>query len=107
MTSHDTLNEILNIKINDKVFTNIENNEILVAAVKSIVEKCRETVFEENITVSQTSEEDKMTGDQDFSDKENIEEEWDKILYENITKKKCGSDTDDEMESTDDPETVT
>ena len=32
-TSHDTLNAILNIKINDKVFTESEKNEILVATV--------------------------------------------------------------------------
>ena len=66
-TTHDTLNAILNIKINDKVFTESEKNEILVAVVKSFKEKHKETVFEENTTVSQTSEEDRITGeDQDF-----------------------------------------
>ena len=40
-TSHNTLNAILNIKINDKVFTESEKNEILVAAVKSFMEKRR------------------------------------------------------------------
>ena len=49
-TSHDTLNAILNIKINDKVFTESEENEILVAAAKIFMEKCREVVFEENTT---------------------------------------------------------
>ena len=43
-----------------KTFTETEKNEILVAAVKSIMKKRRETVFVENTTVSQTSEEDKM-----------------------------------------------
>ena len=60
-TSHGTLNAILNIKINDKVFTESEKNEILFAAVKSFMEKCKEAVFEENTTVSQTLEEDRMT----------------------------------------------
>ena len=65
--SHDTLNAILNIKINDKVFTESEKNEILLAAVKSFMEKRMEVVFEENTTVSQTSEEYRITGeDQDF-----------------------------------------
>ena len=71
------------------------------------MEKCREAVFEENTTVSQTSEEDRMTSeDQDFSEKDDSEDEWDKHLYENITQKKDDSDRDDEMESTDDLETV-
>ena len=43
-----------------KTFTETEKNEISVAAVKSIMKKCRETVFVENTTVSKTSEEDKM-----------------------------------------------
>ena len=51
-TSHDTLNAILNIKINDKVFTESEKNEILVAVVKSFMEKRRKAVFQENTTVS-------------------------------------------------------
>ena len=34
-TSHDTLSAILSIKINDKVFTESEKNEIVVAAVKA------------------------------------------------------------------------
>ena len=78
-TSHDTLSAILNIKISDKVFTKIGKNEILVAAVKSFMEKHREAVFEENTTVSQTSEEDKMTGeDQNFSEENDSEDELDK-----------------------------
>ena len=51
-TSHDTFNVILNIKTNDKVFTESEKNEILVAVVKSFMEKCRKAVFQENTTVS-------------------------------------------------------
>ena len=39
-TSHDTLNAILYVKINDKVFTEKEKNEILIAAVKFFMEKC-------------------------------------------------------------------
>ena len=90
-TSHNTLNAILNIKINDKVFTESEKNEILLAAVKSFME---------------TSEEDRITGeDQDFSEEDDSEDEWDKHVYENITQIKCGSDTNDEIESTDDLET--
>lgn len=43
--------------------------KILVAAVKSSIEKRRETFFEESTTVSQTSEDDRMTRkDQDFSE---------------------------------------
>ena len=77
---HDTLNAILNIKINDKVFTEDEKNKILVAAVKSFMEKCREAVFEEN-TISQTSEEDRMTSeDQDFSEEDDSENEWNKHI---------------------------
>ena len=106
-TSHDTLNAILNIKINDKVFTESEKNEILLAAVKGFMEKRREAVSEENTTVSQTSEEDRITcEDHDFSEEDDSEDEWDKHVYENITQKKCGSDTNDETESTDDLETV-
>ena len=60
-TSLDTFNGISNVQINDKVFTESEKNEILVAAVKCFMEKRREAVFEENTTVSQTSEEDGMT----------------------------------------------
>ena len=61
------------------------------------MEKHREAVFEENTTVSQTSEEDRMTcEDQDLSEKNDIEDEWDKQVHENIIQKKCGSDTDDE-----------
>ena len=105
-TSHDTLNPILNIKINDKVFTESEKNEILVADVKRFMEKCREAVFEENTTVSQISEEDRMTGDQNFSEEDDSEDEWDKHVYENISQKKCGSDADNEMETTEDLETV-
>ena len=78
---HDTLNAILNIKINDEVFTENEKNKILVSAVKSFMEKCREAVFEENTTVSQTSEEDRMTSeDQDFSEEDDSENEWDKHI---------------------------
>ena len=51
-TTHDTLNAILNIKINDKVFTESEKNEILVAVVKRFMEKRRKAVFQENTTVS-------------------------------------------------------
>ena len=106
-TSHDTINTILNIKINDKILTESEKNEILVAAVKSFMEKRWEAVFEENTTLSQTSKEDGMTGeDQFFFEEDDSEDEWDKYLYENITQKKCGSDTDDEMETTDDLEPV-
>ena len=102
--SHEILIAILNIKINNKVFT---ENEILVAAVKSFTEKHREAVFEENTTVSQASEEDGMTGeDQNFSVEDDSEDEWDKYVYENVTQKKCGSDTYNEMEATDDLETV-
>ena len=105
-TSHDTLNPILYIKINDKVFTESEKNEVLVADVKHFMEKRREAVFEENTTVSQISEEDRMTGDRNFSEEDDSEDEWDKHVYENISQKKCGSDTDDEMETTDDLETA-
>ena len=104
--SHNILIAILNIKINNKVFTENEKNEILVAAVKSFMEKHREAVFEENTTVSQASEEDGMTGDQNFSVEDDSEDEWDKCVYENATQKKCGSDTYNEMETTDDLETV-
>ena len=105
-TSHDTLNPILYIKINDKVFTESEKNEVLVADVKHFMEKRREAVFEENTTVSQISEEDRMTGDRNFSEEDDSEDEWDKHVYENISQKKCGSGTDDEMETTDDLETA-
>ena len=44
--------------------------------------------------------------DQNFSDEDDSEEKWGKYVYENITQNKCGSDTDDEMETTDDLETV-
>ena len=75
-TSHNTLNGILNIKINDKVLTESKKNEILVAAVKSFMEKCRKVVFEENTTVGQTSEEDRMTGeDQSVSEEDHSEDE--------------------------------
>ena len=71
------------------------------------MEKHREAVFEENTTVSQTLEEDRMTSeDQDFSEEDDSEDEWDKHVCENITQKRCVSDTDDEMESTDDLETI-
>ena len=40
-TRHGTLNAILNIKINDKVFTESEKNEIVVAVVKSFMKKRR------------------------------------------------------------------
>ena len=82
-----------------------EKNEILGSAIKSFMEKCREAVFEENTTVSQTSEEDRMTGE-NFSEEDDSEDEWDKHVYESITQKKCSSDTDDEMECIDDLETV-
>ena len=79
----------------------------LAAAVKSFMETQKEAVFEENTTVSQTSEEDRMTEeDQDFSEEDDSEDELNKHVYENITQKKCGSDTDEEMEHTDDLETV-
>ena len=42
------------------IYTESEKNKILIAAVKSFVEKHREAVFEEDITISQTSEEDRM-----------------------------------------------
>ena len=72
----------------------------------SATEKPREAVFE-NTPVSQTSEEDRMTGeDQDFYEEDDCEDKWDKHVYENITQKKFGSDIDDEMVSTDYPETV-
>ena len=44
-TSHDTLNTVLNIKIDNKIFTESEKNKILVAAVKSFMEKRREAVL--------------------------------------------------------------
>ena len=96
-TSHRTLNAILNIKINDKVFTESEKNKIIVAAVKSFMEKRREAVFEENTTVTQTSEKDKMTCEhQDLSEEHDGEDDWVKHVRENITQKKRGSDADDE-----------
>ena len=92
-TNHCTL------KINDKVFTESEKNGIL--------EKCRETFSEESTTVSQTSEDDRVArNNQDFSEEDDSENEWDKGVYENIMQKKCGSDTYDEMESTDDLESL-
>ena len=63
-------------------------------------------MFEENTTLSQTPEGKRMTGDQDFSEEEDSEDEWGKYVYENIIQKKCGSNIDDEMESTDDLEIV-
>ena len=96
-TSHSTLNAILNIKINDKVFTESEKNKIIVAAVKSFMEKWREAVFEENTTVTQTSEEDRMTCEhQDLSEEHDSKDDWVKHVRENITQKKRGSDADDE-----------
>ena len=84
-----------------------EKNEVLVAAVKSFMETEREDVFEKNTTVSQNSEEDRMTKeDQDFSEEDDSDDELNKHVYENITQKKCGSDTDEDMEHTDDLETV-
>ena len=69
------------------------------------MKKCRVALFEENTTVSQTSVEDRMTGkDQNFSEKDDSEDEWEKYVYENITQKRCGSDTDKEMETNDDLE---
>ena len=48
-----------------------------------------------------------MTGeDQNFSEEDDSEDEWDKYVYENFTQKKCDSDTNDEIETTDDLETV-
>ena len=45
------------------IYTESEKkNKILIAAVKGFVEKCREAVFEENITVSQTLEEERVIG---------------------------------------------
>ena len=45
------------------IYTESEKkNKILTAAVKGFVEKHREAVFEENITVSQTSEEERVIG---------------------------------------------
>ena len=44
--------------------------------------------------------------DQDFSEEDDSEDEWGKHVFENVTQKKCGSDTDGEMEHTDDLETV-
>ena len=47
---------------------------MLLAAVECFMEKCREAVFEENITVCQTSEKDRMTGEnQDFSEEDDSE----------------------------------
>ena len=63
-------------------------------------------MFEENTTLSQTPEGKRMTRDQDFSEEEDSEDEWGKYVYENIIQKKCGSNIDDEMESTDDLEIV-
>ena len=63
-------------------------------------------MFEENTTLSQTPEEKRMTGDQDFSEEEDSQDEWGKYVYENIIQKKCGSNIDDEMESADDLEIV-
>ena len=64
----------------------------------------------ENTTVSHTSEEDKLTReDQDFiefSEQDDSEDESNKYIYENIIQKKCESDTDNEMENADDLETV-
>ena len=75
-TSHHTQCNFKYIKINDNLFTESEKNEILVAAVKSFMEKCREAVFEENTIVSQTSEEDRITGEnQDFSEEDDSEDE--------------------------------
>ena len=46
-----------------------------------------------------------MTGkDQNLSEEDDSEDKRDKYVYEKITQKKCGSDTDDEMETTDDLE---
>ena len=69
---------------------------MLLAAVECFMEKCREAAFEENITVCQTSEKDRMTGEnQDFSEEDDSEDEQGKYAYESITQKKNGSDTDD------------
>ena len=48
-----------------------------------------------------------MTGkDQDFLVEDDNGDEWDIHVSEKIKQKKCDSDTDDQMESTDDLETV-
>ena len=59
-----------------------EKIEVLVAAVKSFMEKCKEAVFVEK-------EEDRMPGeDQSFSEEDDSENEWDRQLYENTPQKK-------------------
>ena len=44
--------------------------------------------------------------DQNFSEEDDSEDEWDKYVYENVTQKKCDSDANDEIETTDEIETV-
>lgn len=99
-----------NFKNKRQVFTENEKHKILAAVVKSFIETHKEVVLGENTTVSHTSEEDKLTReDQDFiefSEQDDSEDESNKYIYENIIQKKCESDTDNEMENADDLETV-
>ena len=74
-----------NFKYKRQVFTENEKNKILAGAVKSFIEKHEEVVFGENTTVSHTSEEDKLTReDQDFtefSEQDDSEDESNKYIY--------------------------
>ena len=57
------LSAILNIKNQCQYILRVKKKKkILIAAVKGFVEKRREAVFEENITVSQTLEEERGIG---------------------------------------------
>ena len=50
-SSQNTLYVIFNIKINGKVFTEREKNEIVATALNCFLEKCKDAVFEENTPV--------------------------------------------------------
>ena len=97
-TSHDTINAILNININDKVFSEGEKNEILKEAVESFMEKRRTAVFED----SNISQEERVTEEDSVGiyEEEDSEEEWDQYVYENVRQNSIDiSETDNEMES--------
>ena len=50
-SSQNTLYVIFNIKINGKVFTEREKNEIVATALNCFLEKRKDAVFEENTPV--------------------------------------------------------
>ena len=105
ISSHGTLNAILNIKISKSIYWEWKEWNFSSSCKKFNGETQEGCLWgEHNCQADFKGRQNDWN--QYFSEEDDSENESDKHVYENITQVKCGSGTDDQIESTDEIETV-